>query len=269
VFYDVKAVFEVDVEGVNVEKALAQTISFEVNYEGGVVSKTEGPVELVSTDYRKDLIYLEPVGNLIARTSCVVYRDRKYSDGSVQTDSIYGGPWMMLECSADISAESSGVDLGIIYGDVEVNYNRAGVYMSSSSIEAPDMSYVFEEHGGGMNNISPGDYSTYWAETDRSAYHNASPVEGWYYTSVSNEMVSQFVYNGYLVLYCKIGSAYYDRFLYVDGKLIDFAEFRPSWDDGVFTTSDVSGGKVYTLECKGSYAGQEVHLKTSVTVTAK
>jgi len=51
--------------------------------------------------------------------------------------------------------------------------------------------------------------------------------------------------------------------------VIDFAEFRPSWDDGVFTTSDVSGGKVYTLECKGSYAGQEVHLKTSVTVTAK
>ena len=68
---------------------------------------------------------------------------------------------------------------------------------------------------------------------------------------------------------CSIEASYYDRFLYVDGKLIDFAEFRPSWDDGVFTTSDVSGGKVYTLECKGSYAGQEVHLKTSVTVTAK
>ena len=274
VFYDVKAVFEVDVEGVNVEKALAQTISFEVNYEGGVVSKTEGPVELVSTDYRKDLIYLEPVGNLIARTSCVVYRDRKYSDGSVQTDSIYGGPWMMLEGGAIIGNSTFTGSIEATFGGVNVDENnKSGIYIVSSSVEVPDMSYVFEEHGGGMNDNSPGSYSTYWAEVDRSAYNSANPVEGWYYTKVVNN------YNlaiGYadgvaseILFKCRIEASYYDRFLYVDGKLIDFAEFRPSWDDGVFTTSDVSGGKVYTLECKGSYAGQEVHLKTSVTVTAK
>lgn len=274
VFYDVKAVFEVDVEGVNVEKALAQTISFEVNYEGGVVSKTEGPVELVSTDYRKDLIYLEPVGNLIARTSCVVYRDRKYSDGSVQTDSIYGGPWMMLESVVDIDTSYFIGSIEATFGAVNVDENnKSGVYIRSASVEVPDMSYVFEEHGGGMNDNSPGSYSTYWAEVDRSAYNSANPVEGWYYTKVVNN------YNlaiGYadgvaseILFKCRIEASYYDRFLYVDGKLIDFAEFRPSWDDGVFTASDVSGGKVYTLECKGSYAGQEVHLKTSVTVTAK
>ena len=274
VFYDVKAVFEVDVEGVNVEKALAQTISFEVNYEGGVVSKTEGPVELVSTDYRKDLIYLEPVGNLIARTSCVVYRDRKYSDGSVQTDSIYGGPWMMLESVVDIDTSYFTGSMEATFGAVNVDVdNNAGVYIRSASVEVPDMSYVFEEHGGGMNDNSPGSYSTYWAETDRSAYNSANPVEGWYYTKVVNNYDFAIGYAdgvaSEILFMCRIEASYYDRFLYVDGKLIDFAEFRPSWDDGVFTTSDVSGGKVYTLECKGSYAGQEVHLKTSVTVTAK
>ena len=71
-------------------------------------------------------------------------------------------------------------------------------------------------------------------------------MEGWYYTSVTNgfevllsyenEDVSDFL------SWMRIEASYYDRFLYVDGKLIDFAEFRPSWDDGVFTTSDVSGG---------------------------
>ena len=272
VFYDVKAVFEVDVEGVNVEKALAQTISFEVNYEGGVVSKTEGPVELVSTDYRKDLIYLEPVGNLIARTSCVVYRDRKYSDGSVQTDSIYGGPWMMLECSADITQMSS--EEIFVYGNVETDYNDAGIYIRSASVEVPDLEHItIVEKMYGMNTSVPGDYSTYLGETDRSAYNSANPVEGWYYTRVVNDCEIRIKYvNGDCneeLFRCSVEASYYDRFLYVDGKLIDFAEFRPSWDDGVFTTSDVSGGKVYTLECKGSYAGQEVHLKTSVTVTAK
>ena len=274
VFYDVKAVFEVDVEGVNVEKALAQTISFEVNYEGGVVSKTEGPVELVSTSYRKDLIYLEPVGNLIARTSCVVYRDRKYSDGSVQTDSIYGGPWMMLEGGVTIDTSYFTGSIEATFGTVNVEAdNRAGIYIRSASVEVPDMSYVTATNGGGMNVKSPGGYSTYWAETDRSAYNSANPVEGWYYTSVINKCFADvnYVKDGVeeVLFACTVDASYYDRFLYVDGKLIDFAEFRPSWDDGVFTTSDVSGGKVYTLECKGSYAGQEVHLKTSVTVTAK
>ena len=274
VFYDVKAVFEVDVEGVNVEKALAQTISFEVNYEGGVVSKTEGPVELVSTDYRKDLIYLEPVGNLIARTSCVVYRDRKYSDGSVQTDSIYGGPWMMLESVVSIDTSYFTGSIEATFGTVNVDENnKSGVYIVSSSVEVPDLSYVTATNGGGMNVKSPGGYSTYWAETDRSAYNSANPVEGWYYTKVVNKCFADvnYVKDGVeeVLFACTVEASYYDRFLYVDGKLIDFAEFRPSWDDGVFTTSDVSGGKVYTLECKGSYAGQEVHLKTSVTVTAK
>lgn len=271
VFYDVKAVFEVDVEGVNVEKALAQTISFEVNYEGGVVSKTEGPVELVSTDYRKDLIYLEPVGNLIARTSCVVYRDRKYSDGSVQTDSIYGGPWMMLEGGAALSKRSSA-DI-FSFSSIEASDNGAGIYIKSASVEVPDLEHITIYNEGGMNDKSPGSYSTYLAESDRSVYNSANPVEGWYYYKVSNQTFLSINYaddNSDEELFrCNLQASYYDRFLYVDGKLIDFAEFRPSWDDGVFTTSDVSGGKVYTLECKGSYAGQEVHLKTLVTVTAK
>lgn len=68
---------------------------------------------------------------------------------------------------------------------------------------------------------------------------------------------------------CRIEADYYDRFLYIDGRLIDFAEYRPSLDDGKFYTGDVDGGKCYILECKGSYAGQEVHLKTAVTVRAK
>ena len=159
------------------------------------------------------------------------------------------------------------------FGAVNREDNSAGIAIVSSSVEVPDLEHIVIYNEGGMNDKSPGSYSTYWAETDRSAYNSANPVEGWYYTKVVNNCYFSVKYlsDSYdeKLFACTVEASYYDRFLYVDGKLIDFAEFRPSWDDGVFTTSDVSGGKVYTLECKGSYAGQEVHLKTSVTVTAK
>lgn len=41
VFYDIKAKMEVKIEGVNVDNAISETLSFEANYEGGVVSTTE------------------------------------------------------------------------------------------------------------------------------------------------------------------------------------------------------------------------------------
>lgn len=266
--HQMKAIFEVELTPMNIDLP-AEKLTIELNYEGSIGYNDKEVGELVSTTYRKDLIYLEPVGNLIARTSCVVYRDRKYEDGTVVTDSIYGGPWMMLESRSLVIPFDVGSELGVTYGNVSTDYNDSGIYIVSSSIEIPSFNEFSSLESHNMNRNVPGDYSTYLAEADRSAYNSANPVEGWYYTKVSNQKYGSLLYSGQLICDCMLEAAYYDRFLYVDGKLIDFAEFRPSWDDGVFTTSDVSGGKVYTLECKGSYAGQEVHLKTSVTVTAK
>jgi len=199
----------------------------------------------------------------------VVYRDRKYSDGSVQTDSIYGGPWMMLESYANLTERYSGSEYSISYGGVSRYYDRAGVWIETSTTYVPDLDGISSAVSGDMNKYYPGDYSTYLAETDRSTYNSVSPVEGWYYARIDNAIVSNLFYLGEHIRKYRIQAGYYDRFLYIDGKVIDFAEFRPSWDDGVFTTSDVSGGKVYTLECKGSYAGQEVHFMTIDSVMVR
>lgn len=270
--HQMKAIFEVELTPMNIDLP-AEKLTIELNYEGSIGYNDKEVGELVSTTYRKDMIYLEPHHNLIARTSCVVYRDRKYEDGTVVTDSIYGGPWFMLEDVVYVDTSYFTGSIEATFGVVNKEDNSAGIAIVSSSVEVPDLEHIVFSRDFGMNVNSPGDYSTYWAEVDRSAYNSANPVEGWYYTKVVNIFVGYLEYiNDDVVemLYkMRIEASYYDRFLYVDGKLIDFAEFRPSWDDGVFTTSDVSGGKVYTLECKGSYAGQEVHLKTSVTVTAK
>lgn len=76
-----KAIFEVELTPMNIDLP-AEKLTIELNYEGviGYTNKEVG--ELVSTEYRKDFLYHEPIGNLIARAQCVVYRDRKYEDGT-------------------------------------------------------------------------------------------------------------------------------------------------------------------------------------------
>ena len=91
----------------------------------------------------------------------------------------------MLECSADITQMSS--EEIFVYGNVETDYNDAGIYIRSASVEVPDLEHIaIVENVSWMNTNVPGDYSTYLAEVDRSAYNSANPVEGWYYTRVLN-----------------------------------------------------------------------------------
>ena len=271
VFYDVKAKFSVDVEGVNVDTPIQKTINFETTYVGGVVSKKEGPVELVSTSYRKDMIYMPPKGNLLARAACVVYRDRKYSDNSVQTDSIYGGNWFMLEADAYADNSYFKNTVEVSFGDVERETNEAGVWIVSTSVEVPDLEQVKAESSEiNLNTNKPGGYSTYLTEEDGNiAFDSSNPVDGWYIARVDNIQFMYVWFADSTLFRCGIMANYYDRFLYIDGRIIDFAEYRPSWDDGIFSSKNIDGGIVYTLECKGSYVGQEVHLKTEVTVTEK
>lgn len=179
----------------------------------------------------------------------------------------------MIEFTAD-ALQKSSKDI-FVFDNVETNYNNAGIYIRTASCEVPDLEHItIVEKMYGMNTEVPGDYSTYWSEDERSLYFNSSnPTEGWYNVKTGNKCEIRIKYvNGDIneELYrCRIEANYYDRFLYIDGRLIDFKEYRPKLDNGRFYTQDVNGGKCYILECKGTYAGQEIHLKTAVTVTAK
>ena len=215
---------------------------------------------------------MPPKGNLIARAACVVYRDRKYSDNSVQTDSIYGGNWFMLEYIVYADNSYFKETEGISFGEyVVLEDNKSSVRKVSFSAEVPDLEQVKVELSEiHMNTNKPGGYSTYSSEGDNIAFDSSNPVEGWYVAPVNNIRYLDISYsNNNRIFGCCLNARYYDRFLYINGRIIDFAEYRPSWDDGIFSSKEIDGGIVYTLECKGSYVGQEVHLKTEVTVTEK
>ena len=109
-YYDVVAKFEVGIEGVNTKDKLNKTLSFDVNYTGGVVTSTDIPVELVKTEYRKDMLYHAPHDNISSTSQCVVYRDNYYSDGSVKTDEFYGFRWDFLERGVAVSHRGTLID---------------------------------------------------------------------------------------------------------------------------------------------------------------
>ena len=266
--HQMKATFEVELTPMNIDLP-SEKLTIELYYEGSIKHPDKEIGELVSTNYRKDMIYKPPKGNLIARAQAVVYRDRQYEDGTVLTDSIYGGNWFMLENSADVHYifSNDSVKTGVI----ERDYNEAGIYITTGNVEVPDLEKLNTEISlWHMNSEVPGDYSTYSEEFEPTNYYNPSnPVEGWYVYKVGcgRSLIISYSHIWYCELRLDVG--WYDRFLYIDGRIIDFAEYRPKWDDGTFTTQDISGGRIYTLESKGTYVGQEVHMKSEVTVREK
>lgn len=304
-YYDVVAKFEVSIEGVNTKDKLNETLSFDVNYTGGVVTTKDVPIELVKTEYRKDMLCHAPHDNISSTSQCVVYRDNYYSDGSVKTDEFYGLRWDFLERSASIIPYGTIVD-GKVGNDYvatldnslfyKVKYHKKdvgdyGTYTHIASTEiygegVPDLSGLSVTWLGALDWTSdyagitpPSDLGLYGSEAgDGSMYDASNPVDGFYFYYVYNSVDN-------LVEYKKNGSwttlfaldlilNWYDRFFSIDGEVISFEEYRPVVQDTknaltyeeVGATSTRGPARVYTLEAKGKYLEKDIHLMLVDTV---
>lgn len=277
VYYDVKAKFRIELNGVNVSDELAETLEFEVNYVGGVVDSTH-IVELVKTTYRKDQVFYEGYGTLVPRSQCEVYRDRHYSDGHIETDEFFGAPWFWLDYlhSFAVNREVFAMDTTIVFSpDFSVTYGGfREVYDVQflhcelhTSMQVPDMQYIEREDTIKGNNPSEYDES-YQAELKDYYFNPDNPVDGWYmkHYSKKNEIVLKHVKNGddTIFRYYWWAIAYYDRFFCIDDTIIGFQEYRPElrWTDGFedFQGDETKGpGKIFKLELQGEYLGQKVY----------
>lgn len=298
--YDVTARFEVDVEAVNTTDALSQTLTLAMHYEGGVVNAQE--VELVKTEYRKDMIVYDGHDNLSLRAQAVVYRDRYYSDGSIHTDSLKEMVPMTLYASniannpdgtliADAGDGISGTYLiadGLTMQytrhETYVNWYTAEIYRYVSSIGVPDFDGVLgsrvnaldwtdEINAIGHPSKDLSEYKIFGFDT----YYDASnPQDGIYYYSVDNSVdnLVRYKYNGkyYEFIHPRFALGWYDRIASMDGELITFEEFRPTIKDiSNFKTyeeveSSHGPARVYKAEVKGTYLGKEMHLISIDTV---
>ncbi|MBQ3238120.1 MAG: hypothetical protein IJA98_03490 [Bacteroidaceae bacterium] len=300
--YDVTARFEVDVEAVNTTDALSQTLTLAMHYEGGVVNAQEVEVELVKTEYRKDMIVYDGHDNLDLRAQAVVYRDRYYSDGSIHTDSLKEMFPMDLYDSniannprgtliADVGDGISGTYL--IADGLTMQYTRheefVNVYtactfkyvnsigvpdlgcLSGSAVNALDWTDEINAIGHPSKDLS--EYRIFGFDT----YYDASnPQDGIYIYPVDNSVDNNVSYkhnSKYYDFICpRFAFIWYDRIASMDGELITFEEFRPTikdisnfWDYEEVESSH-GPARVYKAEATGMYLGKEMHLISIDTV---
>lgn len=303
--YDVTARFEVDVEAVNTTDALSQTLTLAMHYEGGVVNAQEVEVELVKTEYRKEMLYHAPHDNISSTSQCVVYRDNYYSDGSVKTDEFYGLRWDFLPRAVYVSTRGTLVE-GEAGGNAvyaqdndlfyKVTYHMKdvgdyGTYISVASTEiygegVPELNDLSVIWDGALDwttieaqNTVPSDLGMYGSEAgDGSMYDASNPADGFYVYPVDNSVDNFIEYkkNGsWTTLFSlRLLLNWYDRFFSIDGQVIGFEEYRPVVRDTqnaltyeeVPATATRGPARVYTLEAKGEYLSKEIHLMLVDTV---
>lgn len=301
--YDVTARFEVDVEALNTTDALSQTLTLAMHYEGGVVNAQEVEVELVKTEYRKEMLYHAPHDNIGSTSQCVVYRDNYYSDGSVKTDEFYGLRWSFLDMY--MSPTPRGVQIENIPGKFNYSqlegtlfcrgikhnsyYDENGIMLAYWSTEiygegAPELSYLESSRQKRLDWTSdplygpPSELNKYVAEVGGANYNETEPKDGYYRYTVSNSVYNfiEFEKNGvWTTLFSlDMGLIWHDRFFSIDGEVISFEEFRPTIQDTKFATTYEEVGatstrgpaRVYTAEAKGEYLGKEIHMMVVDTV---
>lgn len=278
VYYDVKAKFRIELNGVNVSDELAETLEFEVNYVGGVVDSTH-IVELVKTTYRKDQVFYEGYGTLEPRSQCEVYRDRHYSDGHIETDEFFGVPWFWLGyvyafgVNAEIYAVDTTIvfspDLSVTYGGFREVYDRQFLHCELHiSTQVPDIKYIVKvDTFSNVTEVHEYD-ETYQAELKDYYFDPDSLVEGWYMKKyvrylekmlkyIKNDNETVFRYYGWHL-------SFYDRFFCIDDTIIGFQEYRPElrrtdrFED--FQGDETKGpGKIFKWELQGEYLGQKVY----------
>lgn len=281
VYYDVKAKFRIELNGVNVSDELAETLEFEVNYVGGVVDSTH-IVELVKTTYRKDQVFYEGYGTLRPRSQCEVYRDRHYSDGHIETDEFYDNPWFWIETFTHTLANEycAGIDTTIVfspnltlrYGTItesyDVRYHHIDMY---SNVQVPDMEFFKHTGKESLYKSDPiYEYGPmYENELANEPFDSDNPIEGWYMKrySQNHQIDLKYVKHGENIIFrhYRIFASYCDRFFCIDDTIIGFQEYRPElrWTDGFedFEGDEIKGpGKIFKLEVNGLYLEQPVHM---------
>jgi len=261
--YNVTAKFKIECENTNVLNADTRELYFEANYVGAVVRK------LVNTTYRKDFVYYEPYCDLPARFARFVYRDRHYSDGSVKTDKFADGPFSIhLQCDTGIDLENLDGRVVKYNDDFEVRYGNSKVsmpyefsYVYETSMEIPSLSYLEIEDGFTRFDVA-GNWNEYW-NSDIGECYSDGGKEGWYICGIYMYYSKLLSYAGTRIRDHLFQVNYTDNFLYIDGKIIDFSEYRPQLSYK-FTESEYKGnstrgpGKVFKHEMSGTYNGHEV-----------
>ena len=286
--YDITATFHIELESVNAKETSKRTFVFAVTYPAGVITEKEvEDPDLVRVEYRTGYTWEEAHDNLPLLYYATVYRDRYYSNGEVITDT-FVDVGHMVSFSASRDPEKAGSyspedEISIIYSE-QTFENSDQHLVIKCSLQVSDIEALSTEIGRDEPDPA-GNWNEYVISKtyDANSFISASDVpcnqewgtdnrqQGWYFSDCGFMKRLDVCYQGKQTIYqgmcCyNITMEVYDQFLVIDGRRIDFLEYRPDFHFNLLT-KDIPNGIEHTYECNFEFMGRNFYVAVINTIT--
>lgn len=286
--YDITATFHVELESVNAKETSKRAFVFAVTYPAGVITEKEvEDPDLVRVEYRTGYTWEEAHDNLPLLYYATVYRDRYYSNGEVITDT-FVDTGHMVSLSASRDPEKAGSyspedEINIIYSEQTKNSDDQHLVIQCS-LQVSDIEALSTEIGRDEPDPA-GNWNEYVISKtyDANSFISASDVpcnqewgtdnrqQGWYFSNCGFMKRLDVCYQGKQTIYrgmCRydITMNVYDQFLVIDGRRIDFLEYRPDFHFNLLT-KDIHNGIEHTYECNFEFMGRNFYVAVINTIT--
>ena len=243
--------------------------------------------ELVRVEYRTGYTWEEAHDNLPLLYYATVYRDRYYSNGEVITDT-FVDVGHMVSFSASRDPEKAGSyspedEISIIYSE-QTFENSDQHLVIKCSLQVSDIEALSTEIGRDEPDPA-GNWNEYVISKtyDANSFISASDVpcnqewgtdnrqQGWYFSDCGFMKRLDVCYQGKQTIYqgmcCyNITMEVYDQFLVIDGRRIDFLEYRPDFHFNLLT-KDIPNGIEHTYECNFEFMGRNFYVAVINTIT--
>ena len=266
------------------EQKVSEDVEYVVKYYGVL------EVKLVDVKYRKEYEWLEPHDNIPLTSRYIIYRDRTYSTGEVFSDvftsmncpvenfdfiGTYNGGGMQSEDKEITLSDGTPILYHKNYrvNDEEYRYRL----INGTKTGVPDLSKVDvyvaipEEH----TTVVPGDFANYHT-LGETMFDSENIQDEWYFRDIERR---QIIYLRYMegieadwevFRQYNLNIRFYDRFRYLDGQIIDFLDYKMTYDFDFrsedITMPDGAPAKVFTHECKAQYLGRDFYVAEIDTV---
>lgn len=284
-FYDVKFPITLETVDVGTPDENIQTIELVVSYIGAIVTWKDEP-ELVKVEYRTGYVWEEAHDNLPLLYYAHVFRDRYYSTGEVITDTFVDvghmvGSFSSIQPEEDVTLEIENGECIVHHASTKTENDS--VLITYCETEVPNLDLLSTEISDDRYTISPaGTWEDYFVSklyqdaflpVDGSfcqqSWENCDMPTGWYFKDTGYVRSIDVDYNGVSVWFdirrYNLYLVYFDQYLSIDGKRIDFLEYLPKHSFN-FTVEEQGRSRIYKFECTSKFMGRTFYVATIDTI---
>ncbi len=272
--YAVTVTLRQSLKGKNTPNEVAETVEYIVKYIAAVEAK------LISTTYEKDYEWFEPWCDLPWRYNYIVRRVRTYSTGEKETDEF------RLPTGTNVSPNGTIYqiieDKDILVGPLHVIYHNENYDINNDDFKqvrttktgVSDITLISGKITEDEDTWNERNFNRYRMVFSDEFYNPSSPKENWYGEIISRKRSLQIFCNatGHETEWIRLEPTWInfgDWFLYLDGQIIEFPEYRMTYNFD-FREENISfngsPAKVFTNEIKGKYLGKDFYAATVDTI---